>query len=95
MAQKPNHKCVICGAAYYACNDCDKHRSWRAVACTPECYQTYLAFILYRDGNMSDEDFKQVLVDNDFEGKQVIPELTDIFANVLGTKKETKRQKAD
>lgn len=37
----PNHRCKTCGEEYYACNDCDKLNSWRAVAC---CIDHYVAY---------------------------------------------------
>lgn len=41
MEKKPNHICRTCGKEYYACNSCDKRRTWRAVACSPECWHKY------------------------------------------------------
>lgn len=38
---KPNHICKTCGVPYYACNDCDKKNSWRAVGCCFEHAEAY------------------------------------------------------
>lgn len=52
MNQKPNHRCRICGAEYYACNDCASRlkaqyggEPWRAVADTPSHYQIYVILV--------------------------------------------------
>ena len=52
MNKKPNHRCRICGAEYYACNDCASRlkaqyggESWRAVADTPSHYQIYVILV--------------------------------------------------
>lgn len=40
MAERiPNHTCQKCGKRYYACPDCERNGSWRAIACSPECYK--------------------------------------------------------
>lgn len=46
---KINHHCIICDTGYDYCNDCNKINSWRKVACSHECYLTYLAYLDYRD----------------------------------------------
>ena len=45
---KPNHICKNpeCKKAYYACNFCDKNKTWRSVACSPECYQKYTDLVI-------------------------------------------------
>ena len=45
---KPNHisKNPECKKAYYACNFCDKNRTWRSVACSFECYQKYTDLVI-------------------------------------------------
>lgn len=44
---KPNHICKNpkCGKAYYACETCEKIGSWKAVACSPSCFQAYVKMI--------------------------------------------------
>lgn len=48
MNKQPNHICKYskCQKEYYACPDCDKTSSWRAVACSPEHYQEYIKEVL-------------------------------------------------
>ena len=45
---KPNHICKNpeCKKAYYACNFCDKDRTWRSVACSFACYQKYMDLVI-------------------------------------------------
>ena len=44
---KPNHICKNpkCGKAYYACESCEKIGSWKALACSPACFQAYVKSI--------------------------------------------------
>jgi hypothetical protein len=42
MEQKPNHVCRVCKKAYWACESCDEKNSWKAVACSLDCYDKYL-----------------------------------------------------
>lgn len=47
MSEKsPNHICRTCGKLYYACPDCDRNSSWKAVACCFECYQKYVDAVI-------------------------------------------------
>lgn len=45
---KPNHICKNpeCRKKYYACNFCDKNRTWRSIACSFECYQKYTDLVI-------------------------------------------------
>ena len=45
---KPNHICKNpeCRKKYYACNFCDKDRTWRSVACSFACYQKYMDLVI-------------------------------------------------
>lgn len=45
---KPNHICKNpeCRKEYYACSFCDKNRTWRSVACSPECYKKYTDLVI-------------------------------------------------
>ena len=45
---KPNHICKNpeCRKKYYACNFCDKNRTWRSVACSFKCYQKYTDLVI-------------------------------------------------
>lgn len=47
MQRKPNHTCRICGAAYYACAQCDRQKNWRAYCDTPEHYQVFQVLLMY------------------------------------------------
>lgn len=39
---KPNMTCKVCGKKYFCCGDSKKLGSWRAVTCSPGCYQEYM-----------------------------------------------------
>ncbi len=49
MAQKLNATCKVCGKQYHYCKDCEKLGSWRAVACSPECWIKWVEMIDARD----------------------------------------------
>ena len=63
MDKKPNHICKACGAAYWACNDCDSKKmiTWRAVACCPEHFQAYVTLWEYNNQKISKEEARNVL----------------------------------
>lgn len=44
-----NHICKACQCGYHACDDCDKRKTWKSVACTPEHYQIFLNICEYND----------------------------------------------
>ena len=56
-----NHKCIICGVEYQACNKCDKAISWRAICDTPGHYQIYLALHEYNVGRIKMADAKRII----------------------------------
>lgn len=43
---EPNTTCRVCGRGYFCCADSRAANSWRAVACSPECYREYMRRIL-------------------------------------------------
>ena len=49
MAQELNATCKICGKPYHYCKDCEKFGSWRAVACSPECWTEWVNRITARN----------------------------------------------
>lgn len=56
---------------------------WRAVACSPECYQVFVSYREYKAGHITGERMREILVDLGFEGKQVRPELQEKFDALL------------
>lgn len=42
--KKPNSTCKnsTCRKHFYACGYCTRTNSWRAIACSPECYTAYM-----------------------------------------------------
>lgn len=36
---KANRRCSVCGKEYYVCFSCVSKRSWKHLACSPECYR--------------------------------------------------------
>lgn len=39
---KPNTTCRVCGKEYFCCGDSRAVNSWRAMTCSPECFQEYM-----------------------------------------------------
>ena len=64
---KPNHKCLACGKEYYACDSCDKKisKTWRAACCTEGHYKAYYAMWQYGQGQISREEARDVLLEQD------------------------------
>lgn len=62
---EPNHTCRICGKPYFACDTCDAKigKTWRAVTCTAEHYDVFLALWKYNYGQMSEDGIKQILTE--------------------------------
>ena len=42
MAEYLNAVCKICGKKYHHCEKCEQIGSWRAVACSPECWNIWV-----------------------------------------------------
>ena len=73
---KPNHTCRACGKLYYACDSCDKKidKTWRTACCTEGHYKAYYAMWQYGQGQISLEDAKAVLVEQDAMSWENAPE---------------------
>jgi len=39
---KPNTICRVCGKEYFCCSDSRNINSWKAMACSQECYKEYM-----------------------------------------------------
>ena len=79
-----NHNCIICGEGYYYCNDCGAMKSfmpWRRVACSIECYQTYLAFMDYRDRDHDDETFTKAIDQIGMDVNKLPETLVKVYEN--------------
>lgn len=44
MDNEPNRKCVWCKKPYYSCDASSKYGHWKAICCTPECFQAYMIY---------------------------------------------------
>ena len=42
MAEYLNAVCKVCGKKYHHCDMCEQIGSWRAVACSPECWNIWV-----------------------------------------------------
>lgn len=42
MAEYLNAVCKVCGKKYHHCEMCEQIGSWRAVACSPECWNIWV-----------------------------------------------------
>lgn len=59
MAQKLDHKCIVCGTMYHACDTCQKIKTftpWRTLCDTQEHYQVLLAIRSYESGLFTREE---------------------------------------
>ncbi len=39
---QPNTTCRVCGKEYFCCLDSKNMNSWKAMACSQECYKEYM-----------------------------------------------------
>lgn len=66
MDKELNHKCIICGEMYHACDNCNNIRSytpWRRICDTFNHYQVYMAIRTYQEGLDSIENIQKDLAD--------------------------------
>lgn len=42
MTEYLNAVCKVCGKKYHHCDMCEQIGSWRAVACSPECWNIWV-----------------------------------------------------
>ncbi len=91
-----NHTCILCGAAYYACDDCSRVKSytaWRTVCCSRQHYLIYMVLKSYQAGLTDAETACKELVDLGIsrektdewtEGAKHL--LAEIFAQTISSK---------
>lgn len=88
MSQVLDHECIICGEKYHHCNDCGRMKDfkpWRAVACSIECYQVYLAYMDYKEGNLTEKQMADILIERGFDRKTIRPELQEKFDHIIAS----------
>lgn len=71
MAEYFNAKCCICGQKYHICNSCANQKrtlSWRKIACSPNCYQIFLALSARTNGYETPEGTRFSLQKCDLTG---------------------------
>jgi len=84
QSKNHNHNCIICGEGYYYCNDCGAMKSftpWRRVACSTECYQSYLAFMDYRDHDHDEEKFAKAIEQIGMDIRKLPEALAKVYEN--------------
>lgn len=62
--KQPNHKCVICGLDYYACNQCDELNgvgSWHKFCESQEHYKIYQVLQWFKESLITSEEAKEHL----------------------------------
>lgn len=48
MSEYLNATCKVCGKKYHHCMKCEQVGSWRAVACSPECWNIWVDVVRER-----------------------------------------------
>ena len=59
MSKTYNHKCIWCGKEYEHCDKCKRINSWKAICCTPQCYQDYIESVKDKDVKKVREEIKE------------------------------------
>lgn len=54
--KKPNHICKVCGVPYYACDSCDKHKTFKSMCESENHYNIYNTVVLFSRGLYSKEE---------------------------------------
>ena len=93
----PNHICKICGAAYYACNQCDQRHTWRSVCDTPEHYQIYQVLIMFSRDMISRDEAANMLTTLGVTSESVLafpPEKIDEIMSIIKTQTRKRHAKA-
>ena len=64
MAQKLDHKCIVCGTMYHACDNCQQIKTytpWRALCDSWDHYQIYLLIRTFQEGLDTKENLQAQL----------------------------------
>lgn len=62
MSEYLNAECKVCGKKYHHCMKCEQIGSWRAVACSPECWNIWVDIVRER---IASEESSKNTVDED------------------------------
>lgn len=82
-----DHECIVCGQRYKSCDACEKitsFRAWRTVACSIECYQTYLAYLDYRDRKRDPHAFADMVNRTGIEPAKLPAVMGVVYRNGTG-----------
>ena len=86
MINKNNHKCIICGTEYNACNNCKRIGNWRAVCDTEVHYKIHIMINEYRNGRMSKNEAATILNQlriSRSDARQFLPVVADMLKQIL------------
>ena len=90
MALAPNHKCIVCGKEYRACDFCEKERTftpWRTLCDEFSCYRVYMDVKLYQKGEISKEEFAADMEKAGIDAEkraELLPEVGALLDEILG-----------
>ena len=88
-------KCRVCGAEYESCYSCEKANSWRTLTDTLDHYYILTVLMTYKtdkDAGKACRALKRRGVD--FEGKDCLPGIRDLLAEIYLLGAESGKQKA-
>lgn len=80
---KPNTVCRVCGKEYFCCSDSRSINSWRAMACSMECFKEYM--------NRIEKARNPDVQENDAEAAPEMPEM--LIKDSAAEKMKVKRKK--
>lgn len=89
MERRVGYKyCVVCGAEYKICPNCEKLAgrnilSWKYTCDTPECFQIYLVLKGYVDGEYNKESAKELLISLEVETLKSVDENSKILIDEI------------
>lgn len=97
--KQPNHKCVLCGAKYHACDSCFEIKTytpWRTVCDTFNHYLIWGIIRSYKTGILSKEQAHSELISQGvFDGNfsDFLPEITIALDEIFDIPKPVKSKK--
>ena len=92
-SKKPNHICKVCGVKYYACESCDKNKTYKSMCESENHYKIYNIVIMYTRGVYSKEQAMNALSHCDLSDMNTYKESIVKIIDEINKVDETKLSK--
>lgn len=86
--------CKVCGAGYETCYSCERANSWRALTDTLDHYYILMVLMTYKTDKDAVKAYRALKKRGvDFDGKEYLPGIRDLLAEVYLLGAESGKQK--